>query len=414
VFFIGAGASVDEPSNLPSFLELAMLLAGEARVPFNKHVAIETFLGSMPSKFNVHARTCALISREESKPNSTHKAIVRVASSIKSARIVTTNFDDHLWAAAHSEPAEISERFRDRWISPALPMGDKFTGVVHLHGSVLRDASELVLTDRDFGRAYLTEAWATRFLQKMFETFTVLFIGYSLDDPLMTYLSRGLPSDAKRYVLTHKPYDEKWGRLLVKPISYPRPDGDHSALVGALQAWDSQARMGHLDHSARMRKIVDRGTSLTLVDHDYVRERLRTQEGASQFGQTAKTIPWLKWAEDLPEFKALFDGGKVGGSAAILANWFGGYVQDPNTQGEALQTVARLGQKFAPALVDFASRAADNLSIEDEQAGRKWKVLLSTSIHGHSAPPEVDFSLPHPRHTPGYAFIGGQNRCVLG
>ena len=40
----------------------------------------------------------------------------------------------------------------------------------------------MVLTDADFGRAYLTEGWARRFLVELFRSFTVLFVGYSHND----------------------------------------------------------------------------------------------------------------------------------------------------------------------------------------------------------------------------------------
>ena len=391
VFFVGAGASMDDPSKLPSFAKLASELALAARVPYDEKMAIDLFLGSMPSDFDVHAHAHRLTSPKGSAPNPTHRALVRVASSIAPARLVTTNFDDHLSGAvlAESMPAA------DRWIGPALPMGDSFTGVVHLHGSVLRSPAELVLTDRDFGRAYLYDAWATRFLQKMFDSFTVLFIGYSVDDPIMRYLSLGLPSKTKRYVMTHKPDEDKWVHLGIRPISYSGTDSDHVALLSALQAWDSRARMGQLDHRARMREIVEGGTSLTPVDRDYVVRRLRTVEGATDFAQGATTVPWLKWAEDLPEFTALFRGGVQKDTASILANWFGRFVSDPELHGAALQTVQRLGQHFAPVLVDAASWSAEHLSRADEAAGRRWKTLLATSIPGYSAPADLGLLLPY-------------------
>ena len=240
VFFVGAGASLDAPSSLPSFGKLARDLANAARVPFDETAAIDLFLGSMPANFDTHGHAHRMISRSDSTFNPTHSEIVRVASAIGSARIVTTNFDDHLWSAAVAESVQID----DKWIGPALPLGDAFTGIVHLHGSVLRMPNELVLTDRDFGRAYLTDAWATRFLQKMFEEFTVLFVGYSHDDPIMRYLSLGLPSKTRRYVLTHRPADDKWSHLGILPVGYPATDEDHGALLAALRAWDSRARMG--------------------------------------------------------------------------------------------------------------------------------------------------------------------------
>lgn len=50
-----------------------------------------------------------------------------------------------------------------------------------------------MLTDSDFGRAYLTEGWAPIFLHKLFERYAALFIGYSHKDPIKNYLGRGLP-----------------------------------------------------------------------------------------------------------------------------------------------------------------------------------------------------------------------------
>lgn len=391
VFFVGAGASMDPPSNLPAFKKLARELAEAARVPFDEDIAIDLFLGSMPADFDVHTHAHRLISPHGSAPNQTHRAIVRVASSTGSARIVTTNFDDHLSVAALSESVTID----DKWIGPALPLGDTFTGVVHLHGSTLRSPSELVLTDRDFGRAYLNDAWATRFLQRMFGEFTVLFIGYSLDDPIMRYLSLGLPSKTRRFVLTHKPMDEKWSHLGIHPISYPGTDSDHSDLPTALQAWDSRARMGQLEHLSRMREIVDGGPALTPVDRDYVMGRLRTVEGAADFARVATSVPWLQWAETLPRFRDLFNGGVADETSAVLANWFGLFVRDPDLYGAALQTVQRLGQQFSPALISSVSWSAEHLSRDDETAGRRWKTLLASSIFGYSAPPELGLLLPH-------------------
>ena len=66
-----------------------------------------------------------------------------------------------------------------------------FSGIVYLHGWIERP-EPLVLTDEDFGRAYLTEGWAREFLQRLFAEFTTLFVGYSHSDVTTTYLARGL------------------------------------------------------------------------------------------------------------------------------------------------------------------------------------------------------------------------------
>lgn len=400
VLFVGAGASVAAPSSLPLFGELARQLAELARVSFDDAMAIDFFLGSMPTNFDTHAHARDLIAREGSMPNSTHVALVRVASGIGPLRIVTTNFDDHLSSAATADGIEVD----DKWIGPALPLGDDFAGIVHLHGSVLRDARELVLTDRDFGQAYLTQAWATRFLLSMFQEFTVLFVGYSHDDPIMRYLALGLPSRTLRYAFigSDSATDTKWTRLGVTPIGYPVQDNDPAALVAALEAWDVRARMGQTDHRARMKEIVNAGPTLTPIDRDYVLERLMTVDGTGEFTSatedvdSGRRVEWLRWVEDLPEFKSLFAGIDGGDPASILGNWFcETFVRSPELHGAALQTVQRLGQKFASGLFNAARWAAEGLSREDAVAGRRWKAFLATSIHGQSAPVDVATMLAH-------------------
>ncbi|MGH7866225.1 MAG: hypothetical protein ACREP9_01010, partial [Candidatus Dormibacteraceae bacterium] len=63
VLFVGAGASVDAPSSLPLFKELARQLAAVASVPFDAPEAIDYFLGSMPKDFDVHAHTRELLTQ---------------------------------------------------------------------------------------------------------------------------------------------------------------------------------------------------------------------------------------------------------------------------------------------------------------------------------------------------------------
>lgn len=281
VIFVGAGASVAAPSDLPLFDRLANDLADMARVPFDPDVALDFFLGSMPRDFALHSHARELIAKPGSAPNTTHRAIVRLADARHPIRIVTTNFDDHLTSSARADGIDIG----DQWVGPALPLGHDFTGVVHLHGSVLREPKELILTDTDFGRAYVTNAWAARFLLSMFREFTVLFVGYSHDDPIMRYLALGLPSATPRFVLVDasKALDPKWARLGVVTIGYPVNDDDHSALVAALESWDALARMGQFERQVRMKRIIEAGPQLTPVDRDYLSARVGVSEGAREF-----------------------------------------------------------------------------------------------------------------------------------
>ena len=399
VLFVGAGASVASPSGLPLFEDLARQLAGLARVDFDPKKAVDASLGSMPKTFETHRHARDLIARTDSRPNSTHAALVRLATAAGRPRIVTTNFDDHLSTAASAAGGELV----DKWIGPALPLGGDFVGLVHLHGSMLREPNGLVLTDSDFGKAYLTHAWATRFLLPMFASYTVVFIGYSHNDPLMRYLALGLPSQTPRYAFTSdsESSDEKWIRLGVTPISYPAPNGDHSALVAALEAWDVRARMVKAEHQVRVREIVEPGPRMTPVDRDYLLGRLETVEGAREFVQAVsalsngRKLDWLHWLEDLPAFKTLFSGGPDQGATSVFSWWFcQEFVADPDLNGAALQTVQRMGQAFTSVLFTAATWAADELSKKDRSAGRRWKAFLATSVIGRSAPAGLDALLP--------------------
>lgn len=400
VFFVGAGASIDSPSDLPLFDKLAEHLAGVARVTYDSEAPIDLFLGSMPDNFDTHEHARRRISQKSSAPNSTHVALVQVAAAGGPLRVVTTNFDNHLSTAAAEEGVLVP----DQWTAPALPLGDDFAGIVHLHGSVLRDAQELVLTDVDFGRAYLTQAWATRFLLPMFQKFTVLFVGYSHDDPIMRYLGLGLPPGTPRFVLTSQTGagDPKWARLGVKTIEYPVHGNDHSALLAALQAWNNRARMGKLDHQARMKTIVEGSTTLSPVEHDYLADRLTTLDGAHQFAQavddldTHGQLAWLLWIEDLPEFRTLFAGSGTIPAASILSTWFcKTFIASPELHSAALQTVQRLGQAFSSELFQAAGWAAGTLVERDPGAGRRWKAMLATSIEGHSTPANSGRLMPY-------------------
>jgi SIR2-like domain len=123
-----------------------------------------------------------------------HKAILRLArlNSVRGLRLVTTNFDTYF------EQAQNELVFgRDLHSGPVLPIprNDRIVSwrsIVYLHGRLAPAAESndhLVLTSADFGRAYMTEAWAARFVTRLFADFTVLFIGYSLNDPVLRYMT---------------------------------------------------------------------------------------------------------------------------------------------------------------------------------------------------------------------------------
>jgi hypothetical protein len=192
----------------------------------------------------VHEKVVELLSSPDSKHNPLHEDLLKVLGGNDQIRIVTTNFDSHFESAAVKVSGHVPEVFR----APALPLGNDFTGIVYLHGSVLGNPRRLVLTDQDFGRAYLTEGWATRFLYAMFSQYSVLFVGYSHQDTVMHYLSRGLPPEGTkpRFALIRSDDNSvEWRYRGIEPLPYPfEGNNDHSQLGVAVAGWVEWANRG--------------------------------------------------------------------------------------------------------------------------------------------------------------------------
>ena len=258
VVFVGAGASFAPPSSLPLFSGLAEAIAADTQSPYTSADLDEPskFIGQLadqgrPVYQRAHARVSA-----STVPNDIHKALVELFPSLETLRIVTTNWDRHLTAAAEA-------KFRRRphvYTSPALPLGRDFSGIVHLHGSLNQEPEDLIMTEADFGRAYLTDAYCARFVYEMFRSYTVLFVGYSHKDPIMYHLGRGLPPKAEpRYGIINDEVPDDWRALRIIPIVYPS-DGDHAALAEGLKAWAWLIQSGHLDYERRVQSLLASAT----------------------------------------------------------------------------------------------------------------------------------------------------------
>ncbi|MDN5745061.1 MAG: DUF4020 domain-containing protein [Nocardioidaceae bacterium] len=230
-----------------------------------------------------------------------------LALAYPSPRIVTTNYDRHLTSSATAPSLSL-----DVYEAPALPVGDDFEGVIHLHGSLSQPRRRLVVTDTDFGRAYLREAWAARFLERVFSRFTVVFIGYSHGDVVMQYLARSLGPDQNRYVLTDDEQNAEWRRLGLQPISYPNDAGDHTALPASLDRWRALASMGQVEHRARLADLLAAEPPTIPEEVSYVEAALAHPERVRYFAEKAKIDDadrrqrWFAWMEGRPAFLAMF------------------------------------------------------------------------------------------------------------
>lgn len=373
VLFVGAGASVPAPSSLPMFQDLARRIADDSQCCYSEEELgkPDELLGRIDSgEVDVHLRVRDLIAREDSQPNELHRAIVDLASTSSALRIVTTNHDRHMSGFLFTGV--------DEFEAPALPLGNDFRGLVYLHGSVRQDPDRLVVTKSDFGKAYMANGWATRFLETLLGDLAVLFIGYSLNDTLMQYLAEALSADAEMYALTRKPEDPRWRDHGVVPVRYR----GHEQLPDLIRQWADRAGMGMLDHDRRIAAIVSGAPPLLPEDESYLGAAVAHPEQVGLFTRHARSGEWLRWISSRPQFKALFDpSASFGRIEHSLKAWFTDhYAVNEDLAGDALALVPSNGGLVNRELwFSLVQRLSNNRS----EATDRWiPVLIHTMPTG--------------------------------
>jgi hypothetical protein len=372
VLFVGAGASVAEPTCLPSYRELAETVAEQSERPVcgASLERPDIVLSELESGgVDVHARVHKLISDPRDgpapEPNSLHRAISSLASASPHVRIVTTNYDRCL--------SECLPQGVDEYGAHALPGQDEFTGLVYLHGSVRLPSERLIVTGNDLGRHYLVNHGAARFLESMFRNMSVLFIGYSMNDTLMGYLVRGLGSD-RNYVLTDRPQASRWQQLRITPIGYER----HDELPGMVQDWADLSRMSMLDHQQRVRGIVSGSPPLAPGDDSYLDGIVSDTHRRGLFISEARGLDWLHWMSSKPPFRELLD--PYVPPERIdrgLARWFADhYASNEDSTNEALRLAIESGGTLNSQLWMTVSQSLRLQSGTRSEAMNRWLPLL--------------------------------------
>jgi SIR2-like domain len=219
VFFCGAGISVG--TGLPNFGDLVTdVYARTGQTPtllekdLLKRSQFDKVLGLLEERLNPGRLRREVVARLSEPPNGgldVHEALPALSRTVEDGiRLVTTTFDDRFERAGHRQmPIDAAPKL-------PIPKSHDWTSVVHLHGRIQLDddGSHLVLTAADFGRAYLTERWAARFITELFREFTVVFVGYSLNDPVLSYMVDALAAERSRGARFEKAYafaDHKGG-----------------------------------------------------------------------------------------------------------------------------------------------------------------------------------------------------------
>jgi hypothetical protein len=308
VFLCGAGVSI--PSGMPSFIGLTQHIIEFFDPPKDSGVmrAFQPWLDDpsgptipLDQVFNLlhqeygKTEVNALVMQRLTAPSATttgigyhHSLIKRISSSLNGIpQVVTTNFDtlfelnDEL--AVHIPPA-----------FPDLAFGASIEGITYLHGR-LAGADEqqhsYVLSSADFGRAYLSEAWATNFIRNLLDRYTVVLVGYQAEDPPIKYLLQGLNHDGQ-YDRSRlfafdigRPEDveAKWRDRGVSAIAY----ADHDHFWQTMAAWAERADNPR-DWRASVIQTARRDPK-SLLSHErgQVAHVLRSVQGAKLFSEIA-------------------------------------------------------------------------------------------------------------------------------
>lgn len=201
VIFAGAGVSMSAPTKLPNFSKLTEDVGKEVHDYKNEDETDDQYLGRLKNEgYDVNKIVCEIINKDNPQPNHCHKTLLGLFKN-SDIRIVTTNFDIMFEKTLKNEDKETKT-----YSYPALPYGDNFTGIIHLHGDD-KNPKDIIVTDSDFGEAYMLRGKVSAFLKELFESdYVVLFIGYSYNDIVMRYFTRALPdlSGEKRFIFANE------------------------------------------------------------------------------------------------------------------------------------------------------------------------------------------------------------------
>ena len=316
VFFCGAGVSLN--AGMPTFPELAKYVVrffdppkdseiGKAFGPWDDpahtgpRVPLDQIFHQLYEEYGRNDVNALVAERLAVAGGSTasneHALVARIsADRERNPQVVTTNFD-RLFESAIPDC---------KWVEPPgipdIELGVPIRGVTYLHGR-LRDANaehhHYVLSSADFGRAYLSEAWATNFIRALLQSYTVVLLGYQAEDPPVKYLLQGLNYDGmsdrtKLYAFDRGAPEEveaKWRDRGVTAIAYP----EHADLWDSLGAWAERAD----DPRGWRRSVVGLATRepglLEAHERGQVAHVVRTTAGARLFAASDPSPPpaWL-------------------------------------------------------------------------------------------------------------------------
>ncbi|MCB5411867.1 SIR2 family protein [Pseudogemmobacter faecipullorum] len=322
IFFCGAGVSRHR-AGLPDFLKLGgdvidLLGAGEeslARKLFRRIkeldpidgvgglIATDRIFSLLEREFeqrDVRNAVARAIKPPGDPDLSAHRTLIDLSRGRDgTVRLVTTNFDLLFEAAAPtidcSGPPDLPN-----------PRGAGFSGIVHLHGRVNAEYSgpgdeEFIVSSADFGRAYLSDGWATHFMQSLLTRFQIVFVGYGADDPPIQYLLEALNLHAgnRSRLFAFQPGSNTddaalWEHRGVRAIPFDNSQG-YDPLWDSLAAWAERARDVDGWYASLLESASTGPAALDPHVRGQIAHVLSTREGARRISTADTPLPasWL-------------------------------------------------------------------------------------------------------------------------
>lgn len=196
IIFVGAGVSIN--SKLPSWNKLVEAFAKELNLEKEQFTSEEIFeipekyysiLGKVP-----FYRVLENIFKKEFEPNSIHEALEKLEFNY----IITTNFDT-LIENKLNENYEYDVIKKDE----DLAHSSKTKMIIKMHGDF--DNKNIILKKSDFENYEEKFPLISTFIKGLFTTNTILFIGYSLNDPnvknMLSWIKSILKEDFRKVYL---------------------------------------------------------------------------------------------------------------------------------------------------------------------------------------------------------------------
>ncbi|MFJ7884677.1 SIR2 family protein [Pseudomonas sp. NPDC096917] len=324
VFFCGAGVSI--PAGFPGFLKLTLDVMRGLGVPDQSENPISAYKKmieiaygeqcpkdfTLPFSFDqafyllqqeygvfaVEQEVSSALRSKKSTFIDNHKVILRLSkNSSQKPQVVTTNFD------LLFEQAQRGVRTHVQPALPDLTSGLHPEGVIYLHGRLsgknnAANKSNFIISSADFGRAYLAEGWANRFIKNLAQQYVIVLLGYSAEDPPVRYLLEGMHSKngsigGSIYAFdigTQERVDQSWRHKGVNGVAF----NEYEDLWSSLAAWADYSEDTAIWRAGALKLAAQSPRCLSAFERGQVTHLVSSAPGAEMFYK-AEPTPSAEW-----------------------------------------------------------------------------------------------------------------------